>query len=90
MLTEDEWDPGFERILRGHLPDFPASAPLRTDQALPALGLDSVGMVRLIMELEQAYGVTVPEEDLVPRNFATPARVWSVFAALRGQDSERV
>ncbi len=34
--------------------------------------LDSLSILYLIAELEKAYGITIPLEDVVEKNFGTP------------------
>ena len=50
--------------------------------------IDSIGIVRLIAELEQQLGVTVPPEDLIPENFRT-VRVMTRFLASLSEGSLR-
>jgi acyl carrier protein len=76
------WDQTFERALRSYLPHLPGQSPLEPDLALPALGLDSIGMIALLATLEDAYGVVFPEEALVVTTFRTPRTIWSVVGGL--------
>ncbi len=43
-----------------------------TDSLLDA-GLDSMGIMRLVMFIEDEFGVTLPDEELVPENVETLA-----------------
>ncbi|MEU6426894.1 acyl carrier protein [Microbispora sp. NPDC046973] len=81
-MTED-WDETFESVLRPYLPTLPEGAPLAPDLVTAAFGLNSVATVGLIAALEDAYGVTFPDEDLVPANFRTPGSVWALLTRLR-------
>ncbi|MGI5274504.1 phosphopantetheine-binding protein [Nonomuraea sp. CA-218870] len=49
---------------------------------LAGLGLDSMGVVRLIVDLEDAYGVQVPDEILDEKTFATVASLWAALSPL--------
>jgi aryl carrier-like protein len=50
-----------EELLRAHLPDLGADQQLRPDEPLLGLGLDSVRMVALIVDMESVYSVSLPE-----------------------------
>ncbi|MDA0636998.1 phosphopantetheine-binding protein [Nonomuraea sp. MCN248] len=49
---------------------------------LAGLGLDSMGVVRLIVDLEDLYGVQVPDEILDEKTFATVASLWAALSPL--------
>jgi acyl carrier protein len=46
---------------------------------LGKLGLDSLQSIELLMELEQAFGVTIPDEKITVESFATPANVLALL-----------
>src|SRR5262245_6452269 len=53
-------------------------APSRTvgpDDELEAAGVDSMGLLRLLLFVEAEFGVWVPDEDLVEDNTASVARL---------------
>lgn len=55
------------------------------DTDLLGLGLvDSLGLARLVAHLEEEVGVTVADDDLVPENFATLARLLAFVERKRG------
>jgi acyl carrier protein len=43
--------------------------------------IDSWGVMNLVSELEEALGVKVPDEDLIPRKFETLRRIADYFDA---------
>jgi acyl carrier protein len=47
------------------------------------LGLDSVGMITLLGEVEAAFGVTIPPEDVMPENFANVAAIAALVERIR-------
>jgi acyl carrier protein len=61
---------------------MPVDRPLAPDDSLPELGLDSMGTVSVLVELEQAFSVTFSDELLVPDTFATPGNLWSALSGL--------
>lgn len=70
----------FDDLLRRHL--APTAEPLDPTRPLVELGLDSIGTVRLVMELEEMLGVLIPNELMVPETFATVNRLWSAVSGL--------
>jgi acyl carrier protein len=71
----------FQNILRPHLP-FADSGTLTAFDELAGLGLDSMGVVRLLVDIEDAYGVQVPDEILDEATFATVGSLWEALAPL--------
>lgn len=61
-----------------------AWSPARADDGRPlvAMGVDSLKMVELVLELEAGYGVVIPDECLVAENFATVGSVEAMMRAL--------
>lgn len=72
----------FASIVRSHLRLIDADAELEPDMDIAAAGLDSVGMVSLVVELEEKFGVTLPDEELSWMTFQTPAALWNVISRL--------
>lgn len=75
-------DPGFERILRGVVPLL-GDGHLRPETDLLAAGLDSMGAVQLLSEIEHSYEVIIPDEALLGDVFATPAALWQLVSEHR-------
>jgi len=75
------WSNEFEAILRKFLV-IPPDRPLSPDDSLAELGLDSMGTVSALLELEEAFSVTFTDDQLVPETFATPNNLWSELSAL--------
>ncbi|MEU5306062.1 acyl carrier protein [Streptomyces noursei] len=61
---------------------LPTEQALEPDDSLPRLGLDSMGTVGLLVELEETFAVTIPDEDLTAATFATPATLWTTLSGL--------
>lgn len=53
-------------------------------QTLVALGVDSLKMVELVLELESVYGLAIPDEYLVADNFQSVGSVESMMRSLQG------
>ncbi|WP_130800262.1 phosphopantetheine-binding protein [Streptomyces otsuchiensis] len=70
----------FQEVLLPHLP-YAESGELTAEADLTALGLDSMGVVQLLAELEDAFGVELPDEALTEETFATAGSLWEAVAA---------
>jgi acyl carrier protein len=74
------WDSQFEQIIRTVVPELPPDEPLSADLDLGARGLNSMGIMRLLLSLERTYGVEFPDDNLEFAMFATPAAVWTAVS----------
>ncbi|MFG2607168.1 phosphopantetheine-binding protein [Streptomyces sp. NPDC048514] len=72
----------FETLLRAHLPLAAPDSALSPDASLTDLGLDSLGTVGLLVDLEQEFGITVPDDALSGETFATAGALWGVVERL--------
>ncbi|GAA4009616.1 hypothetical protein GCM10022384_63900 [Streptomyces marokkonensis] len=82
MMAEQPWPQSFEQILRAHLTFLPADEPVVPELPLVDRGLDSLATVSLLLDLEEAFALTIPDELLTAKTFATPADLWSVIDSL--------
>jgi acyl carrier protein len=65
----------------------PGQLPLESDTPLIDTGvLDSLSLLRLVMFVEERFGITVAPEEVTPDNFAT---VNSISAYLRFQQQKQ-
>lgn len=71
----------FQDILRPHLP-YADSADLGGSNELASLGLDSMGVVQLLADLEEGYEVELPDEILNEETFETVGSLWQAVSAL--------
>jgi acyl carrier protein len=76
------WDTQFDQTLRRYLPFLPADEALDAGCALRDLGLDSLGTVELLAELESRYGVRFVDDALSMDTFATPGVLWAALSAM--------
>lgn len=70
------WPPSFEAMLRTYL-EVGDGESISPEITLMEHGLDSMGTVNLLLDLEAEYAVTIPDERLM--NFAT-TNVGSLWA----------
>ena len=77
MSLADEIRTVVSSLARAPLPEDP-------DASLFEAGvIDSFGMVELVARLEEAFGIQVPDGDMVPRKFETLARIAAYVEARR-------
>ncbi|OIO74039.1 MAG: phosphopantetheine-binding protein [Zetaproteobacteria bacterium CG1_02_53_45] len=57
-----------------HLPD---ATLFSDDDDLLEAGLDSMGIMRLVLFIEEKFGVTLPDEEIEPDNIQTLNRISS-------------
>ncbi len=79
----------FRTVLSRHLPGG-GEEGWSGDDKLKELGLDSMASIRLLADLEEEYGVSIPDERLVEETFSTPNRLWEVVKnAILSESGER-
>lgn len=76
-------DTTFESELRKHLRLLPEETPLGPDDNLMDLGLDSLGTVWLVTDLEALYGIAFSDDDMDPETFTSAATLWARVSRLR-------
>lgn len=69
-------------ILRRHLPGLADGEPLPDDRSLAELGLTSLRSVDLVLDLEDALGVMLPDKLLVVQTFQSAASLTDAIAEL--------
>ncbi|MBB1253125.1 type III PLP-dependent enzyme [Streptomyces sp. OF3] len=75
------WNADYVTVLRSVLPRL--GEDVGPDTSLRAAGLDSLALVELLVRLEEAYAVAIPDDDLGPESFATAGSLWSVVESVR-------
>jgi acyl carrier protein len=80
---EKPWDEQFETLVKETLASVNYTGELTPDVALTDLGLDSFTTVGLLVALEQAFDITIPDEIQIVDMFATARALWATVAALR-------
>jgi acyl carrier protein len=78
--------PDVRDIVRRHLSHLAPGEELLDHAVLRDLGLDSMGAVELMFDLEEAFGITMPDEALTPETFGTAA---TIAAAVRSAQATR-
>ena len=80
-MRHQEWAPEFEKVLRPHLP-LAGDRQIRPDADLADLGLDSLALVSLLIDVEETFRVTIPDELLMSATFASAGALWQVVVSL--------
>ena len=73
----------FQDLLCTYLP-FADTAAIEESSDLAALGLDSMGTVQLLADIEAQYDVELPDELLSEATFATVGSLWHSLAPIVG------
>jgi acyl carrier protein len=81
-----EWDGQFEAILRAHLPALGRAQPLRPDDSLRDLGLESLGTLEILLAIEDLYGIEIHEQGIVADAFVSAGHLWSAVSGWRAGD----
>jgi acyl carrier protein len=63
----------------------PITKPIGPDDDLRACGLSSLGLVNLMLSVEDEFALKVPERDMTPANFRSIARIAELVRALSPQ-----
>lgn len=67
-----------ERIRKFLVQQFPATKNVGNEESLLNKGLiDSLGILEVVTFLEKEFGIAVFDEDLLPENFGSVARLLS-------------
>jgi acyl carrier protein len=53
------------------------------DDTLTDIGLSSINMVTLMLEVEAEFDVTIPQSDITPENFKSVATIEALIVRLR-------
>jgi acyl carrier protein len=74
----------FLNLIRRHLKYLKSSEAVNPNQSLKSLGLDSMGAIDLLFDIEDTYGLTLPEKYLTEETFSTAHSLWAVIEHLKG------
>jgi acyl carrier protein len=80
--AQTPWDELFGTLLRTALDRVGYQGDLAPDEPLSSSGLDSFGTVGLLLAIEQAYGVIIPDDFQITEIVRTPRTLWDTVAAL--------
>jgi acyl carrier protein len=72
-------------LVRKAIPNAKAPAPIDCDTDLPSAGLTSMAMVRLMLAVEAAFDLAIPDADLSPENFRSVRALNALVTRLKIQ-----
>ena len=76
------WSAEFEDVLRRHCRFVTVGTTIAPEASLTELGMDSLQVVELIVDLEDCFEFCIPEPLLTPEVFAGPATIWEAIGPL--------
>lgn len=82
MSEGTSFEESFDSVLRRHLRLGSPSMSIDDDDELAANGLDSLGTVSLLVELEETFAISFPGALLTPATFRTPAALRAAVLSL--------
>ncbi|MDF3290273.1 phosphopantetheine-binding protein [Streptomyces silvisoli] len=81
-MVEVPWNSELEMIVRQNCPDVDDDTPILPSDVLKDLGLDSMGTVTVIVEIEETFGVVFPDDDMSFETFTTMDSLWRTVSRL--------
>ena len=70
-------------LAREFAPALPSAAKLARDADLHEAGLTSMATVKLMLAIEAAYDVAIPDAELTPENFRSIAAIEALLERLK-------
>ncbi len=84
MLDRVLAGPSIVDMARAFAPGLPRDERSARDADLQDAGLTSMATVKLMLAIEAAFAIAIPDEALTPENFRTIASIEALVARLRG------
>ncbi|MCD1257284.1 acyl carrier protein [Paenibacillus athensensis] len=78
-------DEQFAAVLRRHLKYLKPTQELKGSDDLKALGLDSMASIDLLLDLEEALGIMLPDTMLTENTFSTADALWALLSEMTSQ-----
>lgn len=71
-----------ERILRTHARFLTPDTDIDPDLSIASLGVDSLDIIELVVQLEGTFDVEIPLDQVTPETFSTPGSIWRLLCQL--------
>ena len=72
-------------LTRQFAPGLPARDALARSAPLREAGLTSMAAVRLMLSIEAAYAIAIPDAELTPENFATTDSIEALIGRMHAE-----
>lgn len=82
-MSESATEQKISDLVREFAPALPSDAALARDADLREAGLTSMATVKLMLAIEAAYDVAIPDADLTPENFRSIVAIEALLERLR-------
>ena len=67
----------------GRMPAFlEPGTDIDPDLSLASLGVDSLDIIELIVQIEGEFDMEIPPDRVTPETFSTPASIWRLLCQL--------
>ena len=73
-----------EAVVRPHLKFLDDSEPLSPDQNLGEAGLDSMASIDLLLDIEDTFGISIPDDLLTEDSFSSLSEIANLLEQARG------
>ncbi|NKY28254.1 phosphopantetheine-binding protein [Nocardia gamkensis] len=80
------WSEEYEDLLRRHITSLGAEEPLPAEAPFTDLGIDSPSIISLLVEAEQLFEVTIPDDELTGETFHCALSFWGAIERARRSD----
>jgi acyl carrier protein len=71
-----------EKVLRAHARFLTPGTDIDPDLPIASLGVDSLDIIELVVQLESKFDVEIPIDQVTPETFATPGTIWRLLCQL--------
>lgn len=76
-------------LVKGILQKNSIHRPVEADANLASLGLTSIDMVHLMLAIEAAFDIAIPQSGITPENFRSVATVEALITKLVGNHEKQ-
>lgn len=83
MSMQETTSGGVTDVVRRMLIERSIEGPVAPDSDLREIGLTSLDMVDLVLSVECAFDLQIPEAEITPANFRSIATIDALVSALR-------
>ncbi|MEE6146315.1 phosphopantetheine-binding protein [Bacillus cereus] len=70
-------------VIKKHLNEIGANDITDFDKDLKDMGLDSLGSINLLLDIEEAYDIVIPDEYLTDETFSTANTLWELIKKVK-------